>query len=112
MPVGFSYPAASRPGADLVAWAIRATDAINSILQGRQNVGATVTLTANSGTTTVTDPRISYNSRLVLIPVTANAAAALGTTYQLNTGRVNGSRVITHDNNSQTDRTFDLVIIG
>lgn len=114
MPVGFSYPSAPKPGADLVAWAMRITDALNAILQGRQNVGTSVTLTANAASTTITDPRISYNSRVVLIPTTANASAEIGngTIYQATANRVNGSRVITHANNAQTDRIFDVVIIG
>ena len=52
--------------------------AINTNDDGKHG---TVTLTANAASTTITDARISYRSPVVLIPVTANAAAAVVTTY-------------------------------
>ena len=83
--------------------------AINTNDDGKHG---TVTLTANAASTTITDARISYRSPVVLIPVTANAAAAVATTYYANTSRVNGSLVLTHANNAQTDRTFQYAVMG
>jgi hypothetical protein len=71
-----------------------------------------VTLTANAASTTVTDERISYYSGFKFDPMTANAAAALATTYVTQANRLNGSCVITHANNAQTDRTFRLLVLG
>lgn len=64
----------------------------------------TVTLTASATTTTVTDKSITSESVIALMPTTANAAAALGTTYV--SARSKGSFTLTHANNAQTDRTF------
>jgi hypothetical protein len=71
-----------------------------------------VTLTANAASTTVTDERISYYSGFVFDPMTANAAAALATTYVTQANRRTGSCVITHANNAQTDRTFRMLVLG
>lgn len=81
---------------------------------GKLNTGGLFTLTASAATSTMTDGRISVDSTIVLVPTTANAAAELGngTLYISETGRVNGSVVITHANNAQADRTFRIVIIG
>ena len=77
---------------------------INETRRGRLNNGGEVTLTANAATTTLADVLISTNSRVFLSPQTANAAAALATTY-FGTP-MPGSVVITHANNAQTDRIF------
>jgi phage baseplate assembly protein gpV len=85
-------------------------NAINAVLQGRSNAVGTVTLTAGATTTTITDPRISADSAIVLVPTTANAAGAIATTYQSTTA--NGSVVIQHSNTASTDRTFKYVVNG
>lgn len=77
---------------------------VNEVRRGKTNNGGEITLTASSATTTLNDPLISTNSRVSLTPLTANAAAALGTTY-FGTPTP-GSIVINHANNSQTDRIF------
>jgi hypothetical protein len=88
------------------------TTAVRGLMQGRSNNVINVTLTENTTTTTVTDSRITFCSAILLQPTTANAAAALATTYISETGRLNGSVTITHANNAQTDRTFKAVIVG
>jgi hypothetical protein len=84
------------------------------ISRGRTNNVLTVTLAANADSTTVTDARIAYCSALLFSPTTASAAAEIGagTLYVSETGRVNGSVVISHANNAQTDRTFKMVVVG
>ena len=74
----------------------------------------TVTLTANVASTTVTDERLSYYSGFEFDPMTANAATekAAGTIYVTQANRLNGSCVITHANNAQTDRTFRMLVFG
>lgn len=74
---------------------------INSLIQG-------VTLTAASATTTVTSDKITRYSALFLSPRTANAAAALGGLYV--SAIIDGQATLTHANNGQVDRTFDILV--
>lgn len=97
---------------DPKALARQITAVLNSILLGKTNNTKTVTLTANAASTTITDARIGVDTVLLLMPQTANAAAALATTYVSATGRVNGSVTISHANNAQTDKTFSVVLVG
>jgi hypothetical protein len=85
--------------------------AINTNDDGKSG---TVTLEANAASTTIIDARIASTSPVLLIPVTANAAAeqAAGTLYYLNANRVHQSLDLVHANNAQTDRTFYYVILG
>ena len=84
--------------------------AINSILRGKTDNTGTVTLTASQTTTVVKDFNASVNSHISLTPLTANAAAALGTTY-IST-RDTETFTITHANNAQTDRDFTYTVTG
>lgn len=88
----------------------RLSDAINNILRGKLNNGGTVTLTANSATTTLTDIRIGTESVILLQPTTANASTALANVYFGTPG--NGTVTITHTNNAQTDRSFRYSVIS
>jgi hypothetical protein len=83
---------------------------INNGLRGKLNVAGEVTLTANSGTTTLTDGLIGLASVILLMPTTSNAAAALGGLYF--SAPTAGSVTINHANNAQTDRTFRYAIFG
>jgi hypothetical protein len=47
---------------------------------------------------------------ILLSPTTANAAAALATTYV--SAVTQGSFTLTHANNAQTDKTFGYVALG
>lgn len=77
---------------------------INNVMDGKTNNGGEVTLTAGAATTTISDILITTNSRVFLTAMSANAAAALSTTYfDVPTA---GSIVINHANNGQIDRTF------
>jgi len=99
---------------DFNDWLRNAAPAINDLMHGHSNNSGTVTLTASVASTTLTDDRLAWSSAVVLVPTTANAAAEIGngTLYISETGRVNGSVVITHANNVQTDRTFRFLIQG
>ena len=72
----------------------------------------TVTLTPSVAATTLTNPIIRRDSAITLTPTTANAAAEVGngTIYIGESGRLNGSAVITHANNAQTDRIYRYFI--
>jgi hypothetical protein len=88
----------------------RLSQAINELFQGRSNAVGTVTLTANQATTVVVADNCGDESQVFLSPKTANAAAALATTYITSIG--NGTFTITHANNAQTDRTYGYIAIG
>ena len=60
-------------------------ESINNIIVGKMNNVIDVTLTASSATTTIT---------------------------VVTTSRVNGSAIVTNANNSQTDRTFKVIMVG
>lgn len=92
----------------------QASQVVSRINRGKFNATVDVTLTANAASTTIADARLANTSALVLDPMTAQAATELaaGTVYVLAANRSNGSCVITHANNAQTDRTFRLLIIG
>lgn len=91
-------------------WQRKVANTVNQILRGKLNSGnRTVTLTAGAGSTAVTEALCSVRSMVALMPTTANAAAALGTTY---IAAADGSFTVTHANNAQTDRTFAYSVIG
>jgi len=85
---------------------------VNNILGGKLNCTGSVTLTASAASTAVTDQRAGYESVILFMPTTANAAAeqAAGGMYVSTRGKQ--TFTITHANNAQTDRTFDYIIIG
>lgn len=85
---------------------------VNALGEGRTNAFGTITLAANADATKVVDPNFNGMQYVLLIPLTANAAAALATTYQDATQSLQGSFVIVHANNAQTDRNFVYVRFG
>ena len=88
----------------------RLADSFNRVVEGRTDNYGTFTITANAASTAVTNRLVSEDSTIVLMPTTANAAAALATTYIATVA--NGSFTVTHANNAQTDRTFRYAWIG
>ena len=88
------------------------TDAINALIDGRSNAVGTVTLTANATSTAVEDNKFQSDMVVVLQPKTANAAAALATTYITDANKAKGTFTITHANAATLDRTFAYVRIG
>jgi hypothetical protein len=84
--------------------------AIQQIEQGRLNVTGVCTLAAGTTATTVKAANCGAGSQPFLTPRTANAAAALATTFISTVA--NGSFTITHANNAQTDRTFGFACLG
>tara|TARA_R100000808_G_C2150583_1_gene159375 strand:- start:2693 stop:3034 length:342 start_codon:yes stop_codon:yes gene_type:complete len=87
---------------------------VNQMLTGKSNNVIDLTLTASAASTTITDARIGINTALLFMPTTANASAEIGagTIYVSQSNRVNGSVAVTHANNSQTDRTFKVILVG
>jgi hypothetical protein len=83
--------------------------AIGRLLAGKTNNVTTITLTAGSATTTLNDPRIGGYSFLGFTPTTANAKAE-GTPAV--TAKDKGTATLSHADNAQTDRTYDVLIVG
>lgn len=83
---------------------------INEMLKGRANNVGEVTLDANVTTTTISDIRIKQTMTVVLIPRTANAAAAMTNVYI--SAVADGSITLTHSNTATVDRTFDYILHG
>ena len=95
---------------DQAEWLRLIASAVNGMLQGKTlNIGS-VTLTANSATTTLADSRIGPKSFIGFMPTTSNAAAALSGLYV--TGRGDSTCTLNHANNAQSDKTFSYVVIG
>jgi hypothetical protein len=84
--------------------------AIQQLEQGRLNVTGTCTLAAGATTTVVKAANCGAGSQVLLMAKTADAAAALATTYV--SAIANGSFTITHTNNAQTDRIFGFACLG
>lgn len=87
-------------------------EAINNLFNGRMDAVGEVTLTASATSTAVTDNRVVKNSAIVLSPLTANATAALGSTYIPEADYGTGTFTIRHANNAQTDRSFRYIILS
>ena len=85
---------------------------VNNILDGKINSTGTVTLTASTTTTTISDNRVGENSVILFMPTTANASAEQGAGTMFVATRAKQSFTITHANNAQTDRTFAYSVIG
>jgi hypothetical protein len=92
----------------------RAVDAIRQLVEGRHNAfGANnteLTLTPGAASTTVDHPNCGLDSVILLSPMTANAAAAIPTTYVSSVSL--GSFTLAHANNAQIDRTFRFTVTG
>lgn len=85
---------------------------IQQLSAGRSNAVGLVTLAASATSTTVTDGNCSVDSTISLSPATADAAAALATTFIPVATIANGSFVISHTSAASTDRTFRYAIAG
>ena len=66
--------------------------------------------TAGATSTTLTDSRIGGASFIGFSPTTATAATALTALYV--SAKAKGSATLTHNNTADTDRTFDVLIVG
>jgi hypothetical protein len=86
-------------------------EAVAGLFQGK---GVTpiddFTLNASATTTTLTDARIGYYSMIEFMPQTANAASVVTTMYVPQSTQLNGSAVVNHENQSNTECTFRVLI--
>ena len=89
----------------------RLASRVDDALSGRLNTMLAITLAAaGATTTTITDKRIGVTSGLHFTPTSAHAAAILGSIWASAQG--NGSVVLNHSVNNQTDCTFNMTIVG
>ena len=99
--------------ADTASMLRRLQEAVNALGSGRSNAIGTLTLSANASNTTLTDRRIGIDSRVMLLPLTANAAAALyAAPFVLKSAQGIGAITFAHASNAQIDRRFDYIIQG
>lgn len=92
----------------------RISNAVRQLIEGRSNAVGTVTLTDDgvATTTTVTAVNCGPRSVVILTPQTANAAAALGTTYVQASDVSPGEFIITHAATVNADETFGWFCVG
>ena len=86
--------------------------AVRELFEGRSNAVGTFTLAANATNTTVTAQNCGAGCAVLPCPATANAAAEIGNGTMYVGTISNGSFVVTHANNAQTDRTFRYAALG
>ena len=105
-------PTVAKVSPQLLNWLDILHDVVNGTMAGNLNVVGSSPLTLAPGvtTTTINDARIGGTSVILLQPMTANAAAAIPTTWISTPGKT--TVTINHANSAQTDRTFQYVIIG
>ena len=83
---------------------------VNNAMNGKTNNSGTFTLAASATQTTVSNERAGFDSVIVLSPRTSNAAAESDYTY-IKT-KAKGNFIIGHRNTSNTDVTYDYIIVG
>lgn len=92
----------------------RLWEVVQQLRRGKMDIVREFTLTASVATTVLNFKGLSPQSVVIFDPKTANAAAELaaGTMYVLTANRGADSWTVTHANNSQTDRTFQVAVLA
>ena len=85
---------------------------INKISDGVTLNAGSVTLTASTTDTVVSDGRVGVDSVIYFMPKTANAAAEVGAGGMYVSSRGKETFTITHASNAQTDRDFEYALLG
>ena len=86
------------------------SEVVNNAMNGKTNNSGTFTLATSVTETTVNNERAGFDSVILLSPRTVNAAAESDYTY-IKT-KAKGSFVVGHRNTSNTDVTYDYIIVG
>jgi hypothetical protein len=87
------------------------SEVVNNLVEGKSNNTGTVTLAvASATTTTLYDERIGYDSVIVFMPTTANAASAMTNLYV--SAKTQGSATLTHSANTSADKTYGYIVVG
>lgn len=87
------------------------SEVVNNLVEGKSNNTGTVTLAvASATTTTLYDERIGYDSVIVFMPTTANAASAMTNLYV--SAKTQGSATLTHSANTSANKTYGYIVVG
>jgi hypothetical protein len=87
------------------------SEVVNNLVEGKSNNTGIITLAVASATaTTLNDERIGYESIILFMPTTANAASAMTNLYV--SARAKGSATLTHSANTSADKTYSYVVIA
>ena len=87
------------------------SEVVNNLVEGKSNNTGTVTLAvASATTTTLYDERIGYDSVIVFMPTTTNAASAMTNLYV--SAKTQGSATLTHSANTAADKTYGYIVVG
>jgi hypothetical protein len=87
------------------------SEVVNNLVEGKSNNTGTITLAvASATTTTLNDERIGFDSVILFMPTTANAASAMTNLYV--SARNKGSATLTHSANTSADKTYGYVVIA
>jgi hypothetical protein len=111
---GRAYDGAPLEWSDAREWMRRIAETANGVLAGKLNSTGTFTLTVNSLTTVVDDPRCGPDSVVLWCPTTETAGGEVGmyvTSRGVETAGIRGFTV-NHGFDSRSDRTFAYVLIG
>jgi len=82
----------------------------NELRDGKINATGSVTLTPSATATVVTDPRVSIETVILLMPLTADAAAAHATTWV--SAQDSGTFTLTHASAISADQSFRYAALG
>jgi hypothetical protein len=87
------------------------SEVVNNLIEGKSNNTGTVTLAvASATTTTLYDERIGFDSIILFMPTTANAASAMTNLYV--SAKTQGSATLTHSANTSADKTYGYIVVG
>lgn len=90
----------------------RIVQGVRDLFAGRSNAVGSVTLTENDTTTDVAAINCGADSKVFLMPTTANAAAEAAGGALYVSSVASGAFTLTHANAASTDRTFFYVCLG
>ena len=87
---------------------------VKGVMQGKTNNVGTVTLTANTTSTTVTlaAGRLGVDTHISLTATTATAQTAAGAGMYVTKSVADSQFTITHNNTADADKTFTYALIG
>jgi hypothetical protein len=86
--------------------------AIQQLFVGRTRSTGTFSCTASAASTVVTNETVNNTDTVLLMPMTANAAAEIGAGTAYVSAVAKGSFTVTHASAVSTDRTFRYLAMG
>jgi hypothetical protein len=98
-------PVSNSPRGDVVA------GALYDLALGRFDCLGTVTLAAGATSTNKSVAGVQAGDLVFLFPQSANAAAAVTTTYVNPASTIKGRFTVTHSNTATTDRSFSYLFV-